>query len=354
MNEVLQQAIALARTGQTSAAASMLRMLVEREPNNSEALLWLGGLTGDPQARHGLLTRVLTLDPENQRAQQGLDALRGQHPNVFDGTRANSYTTRPLEMITPPTALSGSEGDHIDTHAASVGQHRAAIYDAPTQPHQVITTTTTTPLFSTVDQPTASTPIRSSAGFEPIPTPTQPMPTIVEPKPRRNIAAAFARVLLGLLWLVTTGVLVVLTAFAFRYAGVLATNPQAVVPANVSNIADFVEGFVNFGSRASLLQIGGYVLAGFSVLGLLITLGTWLRRRFGLILSLIAGLLLAALAVMLVVLAYMLPTGLDLGLGNVLQVSNEVAAIIVAMLLAWPLLMAFVAWPDFFRRKQTA
>ena len=74
----LNQAIALAHTGQKAQAVSLIRHLLRQDPNNVLALLWLGGLAPSPDEGIAALERALQLDPDNQTARRGLAHRRGQ------------------------------------------------------------------------------------------------------------------------------------------------------------------------------------------------------------------------------------------------------------------------------------
>lgn len=81
---MLNQAIAAARSGDRQEAYKLLQALVALEPGNAQAWLWLAGVAENPAERRVALERVLSLDPTHARAQQGLRWLHERHPEIFD------------------------------------------------------------------------------------------------------------------------------------------------------------------------------------------------------------------------------------------------------------------------------
>ncbi|MBA3946927.1 MAG: hypothetical protein H0X37_20490 [Herpetosiphonaceae bacterium] len=376
MNETLQQAMSLARSGQIPAAAELLHGLVEREPANGEAWLWLAGLTADPSERLNALNRVLAINPADRRAQQGIEGLRQQHPELFAtpaaasipqffGTPAPSFTaTAPLQATALPTTPSpgaapetaAPTGDIYTgfpqpiststTPAAGYTMPRsgrgpgASIYDAPTLAQPVIPP-------PPVQPPAMERRLVEVAPAVPVTTPTAQMPAVVVTQPRRNPVALVARVLLALLWLVLTALLVLTAALALRYAQ-QAVNVSIGLPQVLRNIT----GTGTFSSSGGSLQTIGIISGILGVLGAIITLGMVLRWRIALVLSLLVGFLVAVAGVIIGVIAY--AGGEDItGVGILLQVGDKAGGIIIGVLLLWPLLLAFVAWSEFSRRRQT-
>ncbi len=375
VNETLQQAITLARSGQIPAAAELLHGLVEREPTDGEAWLWLAGLTTDPNERLSALNRVLAINPADQRAQQGIEGLRRQHPELFAApagasipqffdTPAPSFMSTPLPEATvlpatpTPVAAPETSAPTADSFTSTTqpiststmpaagytrtGSGRAAgasIYDAPTQAQPVI----------------PPPPVRSSAMERrlaevapavPVATPTAQMPAVVVTQPRRNPVALVARALLALLWLVLTALLVLTAALALRYAR------QAVhISVGLPQVLGNITGTGTFSSSGGSLQAIGIISGVLGVLGAIITLGLVLRWRISLVLSLLVGFVLAVAGVMIGVIAYVGSEDVT-GIASMLNIGTKAGGIIVGVLLLWPLLLAFVAWSEFTRRQQ--
>ncbi|MBN2003903.1 MAG: hypothetical protein JXA21_11145 [Anaerolineae bacterium] len=72
VDELLQQGIAAAKGGQQSQAKALLTQVLRQDARNAQAWLWLAGITHDPVEQETCLQRVLSIDPYNDVARQGL------------------------------------------------------------------------------------------------------------------------------------------------------------------------------------------------------------------------------------------------------------------------------------------
>ncbi|MBL8797650.1 MAG: response regulator [Planctomycetia bacterium] len=73
---MLREGIAAARAGNKPLTRQLLREVTRAEPRNEVAWLWLAGVAESPQEAVLHLERVLTLNPANERAREGLRATR--------------------------------------------------------------------------------------------------------------------------------------------------------------------------------------------------------------------------------------------------------------------------------------
>lgn len=67
-----ERGVAAARSGQRRMAAVLLSRAVQLDPRHEHAWLWLSGTMDDPERVAFCLRSVLSINPHNQRAQQGL------------------------------------------------------------------------------------------------------------------------------------------------------------------------------------------------------------------------------------------------------------------------------------------
>jgi tetratricopeptide (TPR) repeat protein len=67
----------LSRNGNIDEARRMLRSVLEDDPDNTQACLWLAQLSQDRREREALLRRVLALEPEHSQARAELARLQG-------------------------------------------------------------------------------------------------------------------------------------------------------------------------------------------------------------------------------------------------------------------------------------
>lgn len=78
----LAEAITAARLGQRQLARKLLADLVERDPRNESAWLWIAALSEDKQQAMDALSRVLDINPNNQQALNALALARLQESGL--------------------------------------------------------------------------------------------------------------------------------------------------------------------------------------------------------------------------------------------------------------------------------
>jgi Tfp pilus assembly protein PilF len=77
---ILQLGIEAAREGNREEARNLFGLLTRQEPDNVQAWLWLAGVAEGPEQRRAALERVLELDPTNEMAIKGLQAMGVEVP----------------------------------------------------------------------------------------------------------------------------------------------------------------------------------------------------------------------------------------------------------------------------------
>lgn len=78
IDALLQKGIQTAKTKQFAEAQKILKQVIKLDPRNEIAWLWLSGVVTDKNLRVQCLKRVLTINPQNKPAQQGLKILEEQ------------------------------------------------------------------------------------------------------------------------------------------------------------------------------------------------------------------------------------------------------------------------------------
>ena len=81
------------KTGRKEEARALLLKATELDPYNEQAWLWLSGLMDGPDDQRTCLENVLAINPENERAKQGLSYLTGT---------TSAGNTSPFAAGTPP------------------------------------------------------------------------------------------------------------------------------------------------------------------------------------------------------------------------------------------------------------
>jgi tetratricopeptide (TPR) repeat protein len=113
VDELLQEGIAAAKSGQRERAYNLLMQVVEEDRDNVLAWLWLSGVTDRLNEREICLENVLALDPTNAAARKGLAQVREQQKKAAvsgSGEIAPSSSSRqesaPAETTTDRTPVS--------------------------------------------------------------------------------------------------------------------------------------------------------------------------------------------------------------------------------------------------------
>ncbi|MCX7860586.1 MAG: hypothetical protein N2385_10880 [Chloroflexus sp.] len=74
-DSILQLGVEAARKGEKDEARKLFRLLTREHPENIQGWLWLAGVAEDREERQAALEQVLRLDPKNEMALKGLQAL---------------------------------------------------------------------------------------------------------------------------------------------------------------------------------------------------------------------------------------------------------------------------------------
>jgi hypothetical protein len=73
LKEALDLASLSIKTGEGDRGVTTVRWLLQRDPDNIQALLWMSKCVDDPSAKIAFFQRVLDLDPTNPHALKGMD-----------------------------------------------------------------------------------------------------------------------------------------------------------------------------------------------------------------------------------------------------------------------------------------
>ncbi len=75
MPDVVQQAISAIRSGDKLTGKQLLTQAIKSDPNNETAWLWMSAAVTSDDERRLCLERVLSINPRNEQARRGLEAL---------------------------------------------------------------------------------------------------------------------------------------------------------------------------------------------------------------------------------------------------------------------------------------
>ena len=75
LSSTLQTAIASVHSGDKETAQRLLEQVIRNDPQNATAWLWMSSVTDSDEHRRYCLEQVLMINPHNETAQRGLEAL---------------------------------------------------------------------------------------------------------------------------------------------------------------------------------------------------------------------------------------------------------------------------------------
>jgi hypothetical protein len=101
MEQLLERAINHVNAGELDQGRSLLEKILEQDPKNDRAWVWLSGCVDDPMQRRICLQQALSANPGNQAA---LDGMR-----VLDGELVQSSSGRPSLIESRLSAISMGE-----------------------------------------------------------------------------------------------------------------------------------------------------------------------------------------------------------------------------------------------------
>jgi tetratricopeptide (TPR) repeat protein len=125
--EMLKQGIAAFKAGRTAEAGELFLQVLERDPDNEMAWLWLSGTVETERDRLECLERVVEINPYNGIAQRGIETLR----------------RRVREPVTAPAAVARQAVSWAQATAESEPAAEAAPTQSETGTDAVLATTET-------------------------------------------------------------------------------------------------------------------------------------------------------------------------------------------------------------------
>ncbi len=102
MSDPLQQASVAIKSGNAEHARRLLNQLLQAEPDNDQAWVWLARVVTSPEWRRACLERALTINPQSQQAKQALLESIMTADDVSDKTAVPA--TAPPSPQPPPTS----------------------------------------------------------------------------------------------------------------------------------------------------------------------------------------------------------------------------------------------------------
>ncbi len=161
---LLQLGIDAAREGNREEARNLFSLLTRQEPDNVQAWLWLAGVAEGPEQRRAALERVIELDPNNEMAIKGLQAMGVPLPK-----RGNERAPAAPPPTPAPAAPSPAPEAPAKPAAAMSDEERfAAELDAAFEEYDA--------LPRAAPPPRAEQPPEEAGKLPPMPPRTSPVP----------------------------------------------------------------------------------------------------------------------------------------------------------------------------------
>jgi hypothetical protein len=118
---ILQLGIEAAREGNREEARNLFGLLTRQDPGNVQAWLWLAGVADGPDQRRAALERVVELDPTNEMAVKGLQAM-GVKPTtkLADADASAPTIAAPVSSASVPPPPPAREMTDEERYAAEL------------------------------------------------------------------------------------------------------------------------------------------------------------------------------------------------------------------------------------------
>jgi hypothetical protein len=128
LDTLLEQAIAHVNAGQLGRGRALLERVLEQDPKNDRAWVWLSGCVEEPMQRRICLQQALSANPNNQAALDGMKVLGGElmrasavEPSLLE-SRLEGLDMEDMDTETPlspsPEAFAAAPGAPAATEFA--------------------------------------------------------------------------------------------------------------------------------------------------------------------------------------------------------------------------------------------
>ncbi len=116
INQALETGIRAVREGDKELARQLLRKVIEMDPEQERAWLWLAGAAVTPQAAQEYLQTVLALNPDNQQARVGLRWVQSKLPASPKPPAETPLPPTTTGELTPSFELSVAQAEAVDAY----------------------------------------------------------------------------------------------------------------------------------------------------------------------------------------------------------------------------------------------
>ena len=140
-DELLQRGIAAARAGQAEEARQWLAQAIKVDPQNETAWLWMSSVVQTNEQRVYCLQQVLAINPHNELALKGMQALGAQPTSEAAESQASSAAPDGIPLIDETRISQAQQAAEDILHATPVSNPvRVSEVTAPRKPTCLPTT----------------------------------------------------------------------------------------------------------------------------------------------------------------------------------------------------------------------
>jgi hypothetical protein len=190
----LELAISAIRSGRKEEGRQLLNLLIQQNPNNEQAWLWMSSVVKTDEQRARCLYHVLAINPDNELARRGLRVLG----IVVTDSRPVKIPrdSQPIKIPkpTPETEAGFPSSDQLDSKPVQATERRPFRIDPQTIVSELPFTPVKDPFTGTpqVEQPTDTPQAEQPTGTPPAKQPTGPRPSklVLEDAPSEKEAPA--------------------------------------------------------------------------------------------------------------------------------------------------------------------
>lgn len=129
LESLLEQAIVHVNAGELEEGRAVLERVLEQDPQNDRAWVWLSGCVEDPRQREICLGQALRVNPDNQAALDGMKVLAGElvqasqvTPSLLE-SRLSAIGMGDQFMPSSPPPVSPVPGDEAEAETAEPAAH---------------------------------------------------------------------------------------------------------------------------------------------------------------------------------------------------------------------------------------
>ena len=133
--DLLRQGIAAARAGQTDLARQLFARTLQLDPQNEQAWLWLSGVAQSDEERIQILEQLLKINPNNEHAIKGLQAL-GALPDAEPDIAVPAATEEYTEEYHQEEPVA-EEAEYVEDAPVAEFEQAEYLEDAPVDDMQV-------------------------------------------------------------------------------------------------------------------------------------------------------------------------------------------------------------------------